>query len=285
LIYEFNNLDKITKPSTYIEREESDEFDELEEFVNMVINSFVGKYDKVGVLLKISSPGGSAFKFEHAYLNLLRLKEKKIELIGLVDKMAASGGYMLAMACDQVICSRFATIGSVGVIAQLYNWSGLNKKIGLEEKTWTTGTHKNLFPLGSDYTDEDFNKVNEMIMETFEVFKQIVLSNRKFTPEQFEQIIKAKTFHGSQALELNMVDSISMSEDYFESLVEKKYELWICSKEETSKSIVNSLLYDGIKFVGNSIKTSLIANISNGTNQNLNKQKLLDKKFTGIKLL
>lgn len=117
LVYEFNNLDKMTNPTSYMESDVIDEFDELEEFVNMVIKSFEKKYNQVGVLLKISSPGGSAFKFEHAYLNLLRLKDKGIELVGLVDKMAASGGYMLASACDKIICAKYATIGSIGVIA------------------------------------------------------------------------------------------------------------------------------------------------------------------------
>ena len=244
-------MDKVTKSSGYLDSEGTDEFDELEEFVNMILKSFKKNYSKVGVLLKISSPGGSAYKFEHAYLNLQRLRDKGVQVIGIVDKMAASGGYMLAMGCDKVICSKYAIIGSVGVIAQLYNWADLSKKVGVEEKTWTTGSHKSLFPMGSSYTEEDVERVNEMIGDTFVIFKDIVEKSRKFTPEQLEQIFKAKTFYGLKALELNMVDQIAMGNEFIEELeLEQKHNIWICYKEKQSKSLVNSLLYENVKNIG-----------------------------------
>jgi signal peptide peptidase SppA len=262
IVYEFNNLDKISKPSRYMESEELDEFDELEEFVNIIIRSFKDKYDQIGIILKISSPGGSAFKFEHAYLNLIRLCDKKIELIGLVDKMAASGGYMLAMGCDKIISSKYAIIGSVGVIAQLYNWSELNKKVGLEEKTFTTGSHKNPFPMGSTYTEEDVERMGEMIDETFCVFKDIVFGgSRKFTQEQIEQITKAKTFHGFQAIQMGMVDQIQMSLEYLDQLDLEGHNIWICKKETEPKSILNSLLFGNVKYLIGGIKTMFENNI------------------------
>lgn len=272
LIYEFNNLDKMINPSSYIESNVVDEFDELEEFVNMVIKSFENKYSQIGILLKISSPGGSAFKFEHAYLNLLRLKDKGIELIGLVDKMAASGGYMLASACDKIICAKYATIGSVGVIAQLYNWSELSKKVGLEEKTWTTGSHKNPFPTGSTYTEEDNKRMEEMIDETFNIFKSIVIESRKFTPEQMEEICKAKTFPGFTAYKLNMVDKLELTSDYIDRLSTTN-DIWICTREKKSKSIINTLLMENLKLIGIDFIKSL------------NSHLLVDKKINGIKLI
>ena len=272
IVYEFNNLDNQSYTSTYIESESADEFDELEKFVNMILKSFESKYDKVGILLKISSPGGSAFKFEHAYLNLQRLRDKKIELIGLVDKMAASGGYMLASACDKIICSRYATIGSIGVIAQMYNWAELNKKVGLEEKTWTTGNYKNPFPTGSAYTDEDNERIKEMIGETFNIFKSIVEESRKFTPSQLEEILKAKTFPGFEALKLNMVDELELSSDYLDKLDETN-NIWICEKEKKSKSFINSILMENIKFFGIKIIERIQDKI------------ISDKKINNIKLL
>lgn len=273
LVYEFNNLDKMTNPTSYMETDVIDEFDELEEFVNMVIKSFKTKYNQVGILLKISSPGGSAFKFEHAYLNLLRLKDKGIELVGLVDKMAASGGYMLSSACDKIVCAKYATIGSIGVIAQLYNWSELSKKVGLEEKTWTTGSHKNPFPMGSSYTEEDNQRMKEMIDETFDIFKSIVMESRKFSSEQMEEIVKAKTFSGFKALELNMVDNLELSSDYMDNL-SLTNNIWICSKEKKSKSLVSSLLMDmDLKSIG----INLISKVHN--------KLMIDKKIDNVKLM
>lgn len=273
IVYEFNNLDQISKPSKYMETEDSDEFDELEEFVNIILKSFKNKYEQVGIILKISSPGGSAFKFENAYLNLMRLRDKKIELIGIVDKMAASGGYMLAMSCDKIISSKYAIIGSVGVIAQLYNWSELNKKVGLEEKTFTTGSHKNPFPMGSPYIQEDIDRMNEMVGETFSVFKDIVFGGtRKFNQEQIEQITKAKTFHGFQAIQIGMVDQIQMSYEFLDELDNHGHNIWICKKEKESKSFLNSLLFGNVSYLIGGIKTIV-------------ENKMIENKFDKIKLI
>ena len=274
IVYEFNNLDKMTKTSRYLESEDENEFDKLEEFVNTIIKSFKSKYDKIGILLKISSPGGAAYKFEHAYLNLLRLRDNKIELVGMIDKMAASGGYMLASACDKIICSRYATIGSVGVIAQMYNWSELNKKVGLEEKTWTTGSHKMPFPSGASYTSEDDLRMKEMIGETFDIFKSIVMKARNFTPSQQEQILMAKTFPGFKAYELNMVDELEMSSDYMDRLWITN-NIWICEEETKTKYVVGSLLTQSISSIG----LSLIERFNNINTM------CVDKKINNIKLL
>ena len=272
IMYEFNNLDKMLKTTSYYESDSENEFDKLEEFVNMVIKSFKSKYNQVGILLKISSPGGSAFKFEHAYLNLLRLRDKKIELIGMVDKMAASGGYMLASACDKIICSRYAIIGSIGVIAQLYNWSELNKKVGLEEKTWTTGSHKNPFPTGTNYTEEDNERMKEMIGDTFNIFKSIVMESRKFTSEQMEEILKAKTFPGFEALKLNMVDELEMSSDYMDRLVMSN-NIWIYESIIKPTPFISSLLMENTKL----FTTNIVEKIYNKI--------VVDKKINSIKLI
>ncbi len=272
IVYEFNNMDKSSPTSSFIESESEDEFEELEEFVNMIISSFESKYDKIGVLLKISSPGGSAFKFEHAYLNLLRLRDKKIELVGIVDKIAASGGYMLASACEKIICSRYAIIGSIGVIAQMYNWSELNKKVGLEEKTWTTGSHKYPFPTGSSYTEEDNERMKEMIGETFNIFKSIVTESRNFTSSQLEEILKAKTFPGFEALKLNMVDELEMSSDYLNKLCISN-NIWICEKEKKSKSFLDTFLIKSTK----TFAINIVDKIYN--------KMILDKKINNVKLM
>jgi hypothetical protein len=98
-------------------------------------------------------------------------------------------------------------------------------------------------------TEEDVERVSQMIGDTFVIFKDIVEKSRKFTPEQLEQIFKAKTFYGLKALELNMVDQIAMGYEFVEEL-ELKHNIWICYKEKESKSLVNSLLYENVKNIG-----------------------------------
>lgn len=149
----------------------------------------------------------------------------------------------------------------------------LNKKVGLEEKTWTSGSHKNPFPMGSSYTEEDNQRMKEMISETFDIFKSIVMESRKFTSEQMEEIGKAKTFPGFRALELNMVDNLELSSDYMDNL-NLTNNIWICSKEKKSKSIISSLLMDmDLKSIG----INLISKVHN--------KLMIDKKIDNVKLM
>ncbi len=286
IVWEFNNLDKQTQ--NYYKNSQLSEFEMLEEFVNYVIKTFPNKYSQIEIILKISSPGGYAYEFEHAYLNLMRLRKKGVSITGLVDKIAASGGYMLASACNKIVCSKYAIIGSIGVIAQLHNWSGLSKKIGLEEKTFTTGSHKNPFPIGSDYDEADVERMNENIQNTFTVFKNIVSESRKFTPEQLEQIYMAKTFYGYKALELNMVDQISLSTDYLDDLVLNKYDVWICKADLNSdsfdwKSLLGKNLKYSIKFFTKFIKNSIKMSLDDDDNFNYDKYNEFEIKDNHLK--
>ena len=202
-----------------ITNEENDEFDDLNCFVKILINS-IDKEDipNTHVLLKILSPGGVAYKFEHTYLSLMRLKEKGFKITALIDEIAASGGYMLASACDKIVASKYATIGSVGVIAQVYNWAELGKKVGIEEKTFTTGSHKNIFPSGSAYNETDVERMNESLKDVFDVFKDIVQKSRNLNDNQLEEVLKAKTFHGFEAIKYGLVDEIKLSDEYISEL-------------------------------------------------------------------
>lgn len=259
ILYSFDNMNKRSKSTSKflnpISQEENDEFDDLNCFVNILLETFKSKSNpnnqnnqnnQIHILLKILSPGGVAYKFEHAYLSLLRLKANGFKITALIDEIAASGGYMLASACDKIVCSKYATIGSVGVIAQVYNWSEFGKKIGIEEKTFTTGSHKNIFPSGSTYTDTDVERMNESLNEVFEVFKDIVQSSRNLNENQLNEVLKAKTFHGFDAIKYNLVDEIKLSDEYINELIkqhdsETKNEIWTITKTEKDSSYIGSL--------------------------------------------
>jgi signal peptide peptidase SppA len=267
ILYSFDNMNKSSKStSTFlnpISQEENDEFDDLNCFVNILLETFKNKKfdtnsqnNQIHILLKILSPGGVAYKFEHAYLSLLRLKANGFKITALIDEIAASGGYMLASACDKIVCSKYATIGSVGVIAQVYNWSELGKKIGIEEKTFTTGSHKNIFPSGSAYTDTDVERMNESLNEVFEIFKDIVQTSRNLNETQLSEVLKAKTFHGFDAIKYNLVDEIKLSDEYISELInqpnfEKNNEIWTITKTEKDGSYIGSLFESSINNIIN----------------------------------
>lgn len=118
--------------------------------------------------------GGYAFRFERSYSDLMRLRSYGFHITALIDTICASGGYMLACGCNRIICSPYAQIGSVGVITKIHNYSKMIDKIGIEEKTFSTGKYKAGFPQGAPYTQEDVDITNELVDDTLVSFKQIV---------------------------------------------------------------------------------------------------------------
>lgn len=233
IIYHFNNYDDT----------DDDEFKKLQKFTSIIIKSFQKRYKDIIVLLKISSPGGSALDFMQAYDNIKRLREIGVRVFAFVDDIAASGGYMLACACEKIICSKYSCIGSIGVVMQLHNYSELSKKIGIEEKTWTTGKYKRPFPTGAPYTEENNQLIKESLNDTFEIFKSMVESSRNLTDEQKEVIFTANTFTGIESLPLNIVDFIDTSETVFNNLVSNGNNVWIYNnvKKNDLSKIINSI--------------------------------------------
>ncbi len=241
-------------------------------FVGTMISAFKDKSSNIEILLKISSPGGSAHKFELAYSNLMRLKSKGFKVTALVDTMCASGGYMLACCCDKIVCSEYAQIGSVGVIIKINNYAKLADKVGVEEKVFVTGTHKDLFPNGSPYTIEDEAKVRERLNDTFNAFKTIVIKHRKIEESDYDSIMNGKVFYAHMALKLNLIDEISYSKQYLDNL--DKDDIYIVTPIDSSygSSSVSSLLDLFMKIDFNKM-SSIASSLSNvlTTKSNVNK--------------
>ena len=95
-------------------KSKSNPFQDLFDFINFVMIN--GNSEKDTVIIRINSPGGYAFQFEEAYTKLNKLKKKGFSVIAIVDSICASGGYMLACACNKIIVAETSLIGSVGVI-------------------------------------------------------------------------------------------------------------------------------------------------------------------------
>lgn len=209
-------------------------FKNLENFVLMISENF--KPSEISVVLQITSCGGLAYKFERAYSLLVRLKEKGFGITGLIDTMCLSGGYMLACACDKIYSSRFAKVGSVGVIASVLNYSSLLDKIGISSRTFKTGKYKNSYPVYDHPRQEDNEKMDELMSESFDIFKEIVKTSRKMTDEQMETVFTAKIMHGNSAVESGLVDKIVDVPDFMAST---KNMLLVTPTVETKSSMSN----------------------------------------------
>lgn len=174
---------------------------------------------KDSVLLKLESAGGVVHGYGLAASQLQRLKAKNIPLSVVVDKVAASGGYMMACVADKIISAPFAVIGSVGVVAQVPNIHRLLKKHDIDVDVMTAGEYKRTVTLVGENTEKGKQKFQLELEETHSLFKSFVKQHR---PQlAIEQIATGEHWFGQQALNLNLVDELATSDDIILQKIEE----------------------------------------------------------------
>lgn len=172
------------------------------------------------VLLKLESPGGVVHGYGLAASQLQRLRDRNIPLTVAVDKVAASGGYMMACVANKIISAPFAIIGSVGVVAQVPNIHRLLKKHDIDVDVMTAGEFKRTVTLVGENTEKGKKKFQQELEETHELFKTFVSKNR---PQlEIEKVTTGEHWFGTQALELQLVDEIKTSDDVILDAVKSK---------------------------------------------------------------
>jgi len=201
------------KPRTFVLHFKGDikatEVDELRETITAVL-SVATKSDEV--VVAVESPGGVVHGYGLAASQLQRIKDAGIPLTICVDKVAASGGYMMACLADQIIAAPFAIIGSVGVVAGVPNFNKILKKNAVDYYQITSGKFKRTVSLLGEVTDEGLEKFKEEIEETHELFKDHV---KRFRPQvDVEKIATGEHWFGQVALTLNLIDKLGTSDDY-----------------------------------------------------------------------
>ncbi|MFY8349221.1 protease SohB [Pseudoalteromonas sp. SSM20] len=176
------------------------------------------------VVVKLESGGGVVHGYGLAASQLARLKQAGLELIVSVDKIAASGGYMMACVSDKFVCAPFAMIGSIGVIAQLPNFNKLLKKNNVEFEQITAGEFKRTLTMFGENTDSGREKFKQELEQIHALFREHVQSAR---PElNVEQVATGETWFGTDALKMGLVDAIQTSDDLLLSLNEE-FELYM----------------------------------------------------------
>ena len=164
------------------------------------------------VLVRLESAGGLVHGYGLAAAQLLRLRDRRIKLTVAVDKVAASGGYLMACVADRIIAAPFAILGSIGVIAQLPNFNRLLKKHDIDYEQFMAGEFKRTVTLFGENTDKGRHKFQEEIETTHALFKDFVRSHR---PQlDLEQVATGEYWYGTRALERRLVDELRTSDDY-----------------------------------------------------------------------
>ena len=172
------------------------------------------------VLLCLESPGGVVHGYGLAASQLMRLKQHNIKLIVAVDKVAASGGYMMACVADKIVSAPFAIIGSIGVVAQIPNIHRLLKKHDVDVDVMTAGEYKRTVTMLGENTEKGKQKFQQELEETHQLFKQFVSQNRPHL--DVEQVATGEHWFGQQALNLNLVDEIMTSDDLLLQAMKEK---------------------------------------------------------------
>ncbi|MEG9531448.1 protease SohB [Mannheimia indoligenes] len=197
--------------------------------------------EKDEVLLKLESPGGVVHGYGLAASQLQRLRDRNIPLIAAVDKVAASGGYMMACVANKIVSAPFAVIGSVGVVAQVPNIHRFLKKHDIDVDVMTAGEYKRTVTLVGENTEKGKQKFQQELEETHLLFKQFVAQHR---PQlDIEKVATGEHWFGQQAIELNLVDEIATSDDLILNAISEKevIELKYKEKKKLSQKIGSQL--------------------------------------------
>ena len=164
------------------------------------------------VLVRLENAGGTVHEHGLAASQLLRIKRRGIPLLVAVDKVAASGGYLMACVADRIIAAPFAIIGSVGVLAQLPNFHRLLEDKGIEFEQIAAGRYKRTLTMFGKNTDEGREKMKQELVEVHELFKNQIAEHRPQV--DVESVSTGEHWYGARALELKLVDELSASDDF-----------------------------------------------------------------------
>ncbi|WP_313383576.1 protease SohB [Pantoea sp.] len=163
------------------------------------------------VLLRLESPGGVVHGYGLAASQLQRLRDRGLRLTAAVDKVAASGGYMMACVADRIVAAPFAILGSIGVVAQIPNFNRLLKRNDIDVELHTAGQYKRTLTLFGENTDEGREKFQEDLNETHLLFKDFVHQMRPSL--DIDKVATGEHWYGRQAIALNLIDDIITSDE------------------------------------------------------------------------
>ncbi|MBE4966208.1 protease SohB [Enterobacter cloacae complex sp. P24RS] len=170
------------------------------------------------VVVRLESPGGVVHGYGLAASQLQRLRDKQIPLTVAVDKVAASGGYMMACVADKIVAAPFSIIGSIGVVAQIPNFNRFLKNKEIDIELHTAGQYKRTLTLLGENTEEGRQKFREDLNETHHLFKDFV--HRMRPTLDIEQVATGEHWYGTQAQEKGLVDEVGTSDDLLINLME-----------------------------------------------------------------
>lgn len=164
------------------------------------------------VVVRLESSGGVVHAYGLAASQLQRFKRKQIPLTIAVDKVAASGGYLMACVGDRILAAPFAIVGSIGVISQVPNFNRLLKKYDIDYEEITAGEYKRTLSVFGENTEKGRQKFLEQMEEVHTSFKEFLQEHRPKI--ELAEVATGEYWYGKRAQELKLVDELTTSDDY-----------------------------------------------------------------------
>ncbi|XOV81828.1 MAG: protease SohB [bacterium] len=197
------------------------------------------------VVVCIESPGGMVHSYGFAASQLSRVRARNIPLTVVVDRVAASGGYLMAAVANKIVAAPFALIGSIGVVAQIPNVHRLLKKNDVDVEILTAGKYKRTMTTLGENTEEGREKFIAELEDVHALFQEFVVGNR---PDlNIEAVATGEAWYGTRAINLGLVDQLATSDEYVMSCCEDRevYQIqWVEHKKALDKILgkVNTLV-------------------------------------------
>ena len=209
------------------------------------------------VAISINSPGGSPVQSHLIYSYIKQLaKEKKVKVIIFAEDVAASGGYLISCAGDEIYANSSSIIGSIGVISASFGFKDLIKKIGIERRVYTAGKNKSTLDPFVDEKEEDVKKLKSIQLELHADFIKVVETSRgsKLKDPEKNNIFTGEFWTGSAALTLGLVDGIGNADQV---LKEKFGDKVIIKNMEKPKGFIARKLSSSIQSPIDSLTNTL----------------------------
>ena len=164
------------------------------------------------VVLRLESGGGMVHSYGFAASQLARIRQAQIPLTVCIDKVAASGGYMMACIGDKILSAPFAAVGSIGVVAQVPNIHRLLKKNNIDVDVLTAGEYKRTLTMLGENTEPARQKFLQELQTTHDLFKQFV---SQYRPQlDIDAVATGEVWQGTDAQRLALVDTLQTSDEY-----------------------------------------------------------------------
>ncbi|MFD1927133.1 signal peptide peptidase SppA [Sporosarcina siberiensis] len=166
-----------------------------------------------GVILRVNSPGGGVVESADIYDGLLAIQEEGIPLYVSMGGMAASGGYYVAAPAEKIFVNRETITGSIGVIMESMDYSGLAEKYGIRFNTIKTGPYKDIMSGNREMTKEERVMLEEMINDSYQRFVDIIVDGREMSEADVKKVADGRILNGRQAIEAGLADDYGKAAD------------------------------------------------------------------------